>query len=79
MDASTFLKESYIRTAFKMFDTDNSGQIDANEIISILSCEKTRQNYDRRELEEAIAEVDSNGDGEIDFEDFCSMMRGVAC
>ena len=79
MDATTFLKESYIKTAFMMFDKDNSGQINANELISILSCENTRQNYDYRELEEAIAEVDCNGDGEIDFQEFRSMMHGLAC
>ena len=33
MDATTFLRESYLKTAFKMFDTDGSGQIDRNELL----------------------------------------------
>jgi len=28
MDASMFLRESYLKTAFQMFDTDGSGRID---------------------------------------------------
>jgi len=32
MDATTFLRESYLKAAFKMFDTDNSGRIDSNEL-----------------------------------------------
>ncbi len=28
MSSITFLKESYLRTAFKMFDKDGSGKID---------------------------------------------------
>ena len=33
MDATTFLRESYLKTAFKMFDTDGSGRIDSNELL----------------------------------------------
>lgn len=33
MDATTFLRESYLKTAFKMFDTDGSGRIDASELL----------------------------------------------
>ena len=32
MDATTFLRESYLKTAFKMFDRDGSGRIDASEL-----------------------------------------------
>ena len=78
MDATTFLKEAYIKTAFMMFDQDNSGQIDRNELLNVLSTSNTRENYDRNELEEAIAEVDDNGDGEIDMNEFMEMMRGIA-
>jgi len=33
MDATTFLRESYLKTAFKMFDSDGSGRIDSNELL----------------------------------------------
>ena len=45
MDATTFLKEAYIKTAFMMFDQDNSGQIDRNELLNVLSTSNTRENY----------------------------------
>ena len=32
MDATTFTRESYLRTAFQMLDTDGSGKIDAGEL-----------------------------------------------
>lgn len=77
MDARTFLKEEYLKTAFKMFDTDNSGKIDAKELDVLLSGEEFKGIYTDEQLREAIAEVDTNGDGEIDFEEFMKMMRNI--
>jgi len=37
MDAQTFMRDDYLRTAFDMFDKDGSGKIDKNELISLLS------------------------------------------
>ena len=42
MDARTFLKESYLKTAFKMFDTDGSVKIDTKELDALLSGEAVR-------------------------------------
>ena len=67
MDATTFLRETYLKTAFKMFDTDNSGKIDSTELLQLLAGEEFRDVYSQQQLDQAIAEVDENGDGEIDF------------
>lgn len=72
-----FLKEQYLRVAFKMFDKDGSGKIDYNEIGALLSGEEFRDVYTKEQLERAIKEVDENGDGEIDFEEFVTMMKGI--
>lgn len=32
IEATTFLREEYIKTAFKMFDADSSGKIDSGEL-----------------------------------------------
>ena len=72
-----FLKEQYLRSAFKLFDTDNSGTIDANEIAKLLGGEEFKDVYTTEQLEEAIKEVDENGDGEIDFDEFMTMMKGI--
>ena len=39
MDANIFMREDYLRTAFKMFDVDNSGKIDNEEVVALLSGE----------------------------------------
>ena len=33
--------------------------------------------YTEKQLLDAIKEVDENGDGEIDFEEFMQMMKGI--
>lgn len=78
MEATTYLRQAYLQTAFKMFDTDNSGQIDSSEIKQLLEGEEFQDVYSAAQLEQAIREVDQNGDGEIDFEEFLEMMRGIA-
>jgi len=78
MDATTFTKEKYLRTAFNMFDTDGSGKIDSSELHQLLAGEEFRELYTQEQLDQAIREVDVNGDGEIDFAEFMQMMRGVS-
>ena len=36
MDANVFMREDYLRTAFNMFDKDNSGKIDNEEVVALL-------------------------------------------
>ena len=36
MDAQVFMREENLRAAFQMFDTDNSGKMDANEVKVLL-------------------------------------------
>lgn len=45
MDAQTFTRESYLKTAFAMFDTDGSGQIDSNELLALLAGDEFRNMY----------------------------------
>ena len=77
MSTHIYLKESYLKTAFKMFDKDGSGKIDCSELNALLSGEEFKDVYSESQLKQAIAEVDENGDGEIDFNEFLHMMRGV--
>ena len=70
MDAQTFLRDDYLRTAFDMFDKDGSGKIDKEELISLLNGDGLANNVPKEQLEAYIKEVDNNGDGEIDFEEF---------
>lgn len=61
-----------------MFDTDGSGKIDAKEIQALLEGEEFKDQISKESLDIVIKEVDVNGDGEIDFEEFLAMMRKVA-
>lgn len=60
-----------------MFDTDSSGKIDANEVKQLLEGEDYKDQISHGQLDLIIAEVDVNGDGEIDFEEFLQMMRKI--
>ena len=73
-----FQRESYLKTAFQMFDADGSGQIDSNELLQLLAGDDFRNLYTQEQLDAAIAEVDDDGNGEIDFNEFMVMMRNAA-
>ena len=51
MDAQTFMREDYLRTAFQMFDSDKSGKIDASELKQLLEGEEFKDVYTREQLE----------------------------
>jgi len=77
MDTSLYNREENLRTAFQMFDTDNSGKIDINEVTQLLGGEQFKESVDMDQVTNMIKEVDDNGDGEIDFEEFLVMMRKI--
>lgn len=58
MDAQTFLRDDYLKTAFDMFDKDNSGKIDKNEVINLLQGEDAENHIPKEELLKYINEVD---------------------
>jgi calmodulin len=61
-----------LREAFACFDKDSDGKITASEIASILQA--MNKNVTQGQLEKMIQRYDVNNDGEIDFEEFVSMM-----
>ena len=60
--------------AFKLFDKDGGGTISSEEIKEILC---GGQNIDEAVWAEVIKEVDNDGNGEIDFEEFSEMMTNI--
>ena len=51
--------------AFKKFDRDNSGTISVAEIQQVLS--EIGQNFSEQDIQNMIATVDANSDGNINF------------
>ncbi|KAJ9528579.1 hypothetical protein QJQ45_020442 [Haematococcus lacustris] len=66
-------KEDNMIEAFRHFDKDNSGFITKDEIITALR--EVGEEPDEVEVQTIIKSVDKNGDGTIDYEEFCVMMR----
>lgn len=54
-----------------MIDKDKSGSLSPDEIKEFLCFD---ENINPKEVEDMIAEADENGDGEIQFDEFCKMM-----
>jgi len=60
------------KAAFDMFDSDGGGDISTAELGTVMKM--LGQNPSREELDEIIEEVDEDGSGSIDFEEFLVMM-----
>jgi calcium-dependent protein kinase len=70
VDVNKLVSKSRLENAFLMFDTDGSGKISAGELKSMLNFE----NVDSQLWQQIISEVDENGDGEIDIEEFKNLL-----
>ncbi|KAI3838188.1 hypothetical protein MKX03_024832 [Papaver bracteatum] len=65
-------KEEHLYTAFEFFDEDKSGYITMEELEQGLA--KFNMG-DKKTIKEIIAEVDTDNDGRINYEEFVAMMR----
>ena len=65
-----------LHAAFRMFDKDGSGIISADEIREVL-CFGGANALSAEAVDAIIKQVDENGDGEIQFEEFVQMMTGL--
>lgn len=73
IDHRIYLKNERLYEAFRSFDKDNSGKISVKEIGTLINAGFE----DFRNLEEEIRKFDVNGDGEIDYNEFCNMMANM--
>ena len=64
-----------LHAAFRMFDKDGSGIISADEIREVL-CFGGANSLSAEAVDAIIKQVDENGDGDIQFEEFVLMMKG---
>ncbi|KAI5698136.1 hypothetical protein M8J75_002170 [Diaphorina citri] len=63
-----------LREAFMLYDREGNGYITTDVLREIIS--ELDPNLDYEELNEMIEEIDSDGSGTIDFDEFMSIMIG---
>lgn len=66
-------EEEELRQAFRVFDKSGCGYITPSDLRAVL--QNIGENLTEEEIDEMIAEVDIDGDGRIDFEEFIACMR----
>nr|KAJ0187709.1 hypothetical protein LSAT_V11C900493800 [Lactuca sativa] len=65
-------KEEHLRNAFQKFDKDDNKRISKDELKSMLEEYKMG---DEDTINDIISEIQVNADGEINYEEFCKMIR----
>merc|ERR1712110_295278 len=63
-----------IREAFNLFDADSSGAIDIRELKAAMRA--LGFEVKKEELKKMIADIDNDGNGDIEFGEFLEMMTG---
>mmetsp|Transcript_70472 Transcript_70472/g.82106 ORF Transcript_70472/g.82106 Transcript_70472/m.82106 type:complete len:248 (+) Transcript_70472:92-835(+) len=61
-----------LKEVFEYFDEDNSGSIDAGELVNVFA--SMGQDVTEDEMREMIDQVDEDGSGQIEFEEFLMLM-----
>ena len=65
---SSGFTEEQMKSVFNKFDSDNSGNIDSLELYNALK--SLGQELTMEQINELINEIDINGDGKVDFNEF---------
>jgi calcium-dependent protein kinase len=78
IDRRSYMREDVCWTAFNVFDLNHDGKISQEELRLVLQNEDVEAILGVQEAEELMGHVDTNGDGNIDFDEFMAMMRDSA-
>jgi len=78
LERRQYNNEDMLWAAFRVFDKNDDGRISKQELKDVLGTQEVMQVCKglKASVEELMKEVDKNGDGFIDFEEFCAMMLG---
>ena len=70
MNKDKILRNDYLKICFQEFDIDGSGKISVDEISTIFKRGGDENSDDLEAFKKMVNEIDTNGDGEISFEEF---------
>jgi calmodulin len=62
-----------LKEAFEIFDKNSDGALSATEIGAVLS--RLGSDFNLEQIKKIIAKIDTDGNGEIDFDEFLKMMK----
>ena len=74
------MSEIQIRQLFRAFDKDKNGVLSAAEIKQLWSLAPSDENVKKltdKEMNEMVQVMDINGDGQIDYEEFVTLMTST--
>lgn len=66
-------KDQEIRDAFKVFDRDNDGYIEAKELRQVMK--ELGEDFTEEQIRKMMSVADKDGDNRINFEEFSRIMR----
>ncbi len=66
--------ELEMRDAFGVLDRGENGYVSSKDLRHVFLC--MGENYSLEEIEEMLKEVDDDGDGNINFQEFLKLMEG---
>jgi calcium-dependent protein kinase len=70
-----FVTDNILKFAFRYFDKNNSGEVSRDELEEIFKQGITDKSKMQKALDNIINEVDKNGDGIIQYEEFVAIMK----
>lgn len=77
LDKRMYVQEDVCWSAFRVFDKNGDGKISREELKEVLGDGSLEQVAGAQGIADLMAEVDGNGDGVIDFEEFMVMMKNA--
>lgn len=78
LEEKHYLQENACRNVFDFFDRDGNGRISVEELRQALKSGGLDDNVSLEIVDEVLKEVDTDGDGQIDFSEFIHMMQNVS-